>query len=398
MGLRIARVMTRLNLGGPARQALASDVRLKARGHVLRLFAGRVEPGEGDLFEALEARGVDVVRVEGLQRGLSPRDLLVRRRLRRELAAFAPDVVHTHASKAGALGRSALATGRFDATARVHTFHGHVLEGYFPGPISARLVQAERRLARRTDRILAVSHATADDLVRLGVVEEDKIVVVPPGVELDELLAIERDEGNGRADNALRTLVGARPETFLVGLVGRLAEVKRPLEALEVLRALAERHPTLELCFVGDGALRRSLERAIAGLGPLAGRVHLVGARADMPTVLAGLDAVLLTSRTEGLPVALIEAGAAGLPVVASAVGGVGELVVHERTGWVGGTLEELVLGLERLLADRREARAMGARARLRVAARHGADALADRLEEVYRVVLAERRGAEVSP
>lgn len=397
MALRIARVMTRLNLGGPARQALASDTRLMARGHTVRLFTGRVEPGEGDLSDVLSGRGVDVVRVSGLQRGLSPRDLLVRRRLRRELAAFGPDVVHTHASKAGALGRSALADRRFDAVARVHTFHGHVLEGYFPGPLSARLVQAERRLARRTDRVLAVSHATADDLVRLGVVEEGRLVVVPPGVELDELLAIDRTNEEARAANALRDFVGTGPDVFLVGLIGRLAEVKRPLEALAVFRALAERHPALQLCFVGDGALRRELERAIGALGDLAARVHLVGARADMPTVLAGLDAVLLTSRTEGLPVALIEAAAAGLPVVARAVGGVGELVAHERTGWLGDRTDELALGLERLLVDRKEARAMGARARVRVAARHGADALADRLEEVYRVVLAERRGqAEV--
>src|SRR5262245_52841591 len=167
--MRIARVLTRLNLGGPARQALASDPLLAAQGHALRLYAGRSQPGEGDLFPLFAARGLDVVRVEGLQRGLSLRDPFVARALRREFGAFAPDVVHTHASKAGALGRSALRGKDFERTARVHTFHGHVLEGYFPAPVSARLVAAERRLAATTDRLVAVSHATADDLVRLGV-------------------------------------------------------------------------------------------------------------------------------------------------------------------------------------------------------------------------------------
>src|SRR6185503_3344653 len=145
-----------LNLGGPARQALASDPLLQGRGHELRLFAGRSEAGEGDLFETLRARGLDVVRLEGLQRSLSWRDVLVLRALRKGLAAFAPDVVHTHASKAGALGRRAARGPAFARTARVHTFHGHVLEGYFPAPIAARLVAAERRLARDTERVVAV--------------------------------------------------------------------------------------------------------------------------------------------------------------------------------------------------------------------------------------------------
>jgi len=393
--MRIARVLTRLNLGGPARQALASDPRLVARGHAVRLFAGTPEPGEGDLFPTFQQRGLDVVRVPGLRRGLGLSDLLARRRLRRELAAFAPDVVHTHASKAGALGRSALTGSAFARTARVHTFHGHVLEGYFPAPIARRLVATERRLAARTDRIVAVSHATADDLVRLGVTGEEKLVVIQPGLELEELLALER-ERRGPAASELRAFLGAGAEDVLVGVVGRLAEVKQPLLALEVFQLLAARHAQLQLVFVGDGELRGTLVRALAalpaGLGP---RAHLLGAREDMPAVLGALDAVLLTSRSEGLPVALIEAAAAGLPVVARPVGGVPELVVHERTGWLGSSTEELAFGLDRLLADPAGARAAGARARLRVARAHGAEVLAERLEELYRLVVAERAGQE---
>jgi glycosyltransferase involved in cell wall biosynthesis len=389
--MRIARVLTRLNLGGPARQALASDPRLVARGHALRLFAGEPEAGEGDLLPEFRARGLDVVRVEGLQRGLSLRDLFVTRRLRRELAAFAPDVVHTHASKAGALGRAALRTRTFAATARVHTFHGHVLEGYFPAAISKRLVATERRLARDTDRLVAVSHATADDLVRLGVAPEEKLVVIQPGVELEALLALTREPRAPEAQ-ALREFLGAEPADVLVGIVGRLADVKQPLEALEVFRLLAPRYPRLVFVYVGDGALRGMLERALEALPPeLQRRAHLLGARADMPTVLGALDALLLTSRAEGMPVALIEAAAAGLPVVARAVGGVPELVVHERTGYLGTTAEELAFGLAKLLDDPAAARAMGARARLRVARTHSAETLAARLEELYGLVCGER-------
>jgi len=391
--MRIARLMTRLNLGGPARQALAADPLLVERGHAVRLFAGTSEPGEGDLFDELRRRELDVVRVPGLRRGLAPvRDAWARRHLRRELAAFAPDVVHTHASKAGTLGRSALAARGFEGVARVHTFHGHVLEGYFPPLVSRRLIALERRLSTRTDRIVAVSHATAEDLVRLGVVDEERLVVIQPGVELGPLLALPR--GPERAPGSeLRRRLGVEDDEVLVGVVGRLAAVKRPRLALEVFRLLAERHPRWHLVFVGDGEERRGLERAIAALGPAAERrCHLIGAVERMEGVWAALDAVLATSRAEGLPVALIEAGAAALPAVATAVGGVEEVLVHERTGWLGTSVEELGFGLARLLEDADERLAMGARARLRVSQRHSAELLAGRLEELYRAVIAERR------
>lgn len=383
--MRIARVLTRLNLGGPARQVLASDPLLQARGHELVVFAGEPEPGEGDLLDALRERGVDARRVPGLSRGWSiAGDLRARRFLRRELEGFRPEVVHTHASKAGALGRSAVR--RMPQVARVHTFHGHVLEGYFGPGLSRGLAAVERRLARETDRIVAVSHATADDLVRLAIVPEERLVVVPPGIDLEPFLALERRTGE------LRALLGAGPQVFLVGVIGRLAEVKRPEWALDVLELLAARHPRLQIVFVGDGELRGMLERRIRALpDALRERAHLIGTRADMPVVLSELDAVLLTSRSEGLPVALIEAGAAGLPVVATRVGGVPELVAEERTGWLGASVDELAFALAKLIEAPEEARAMGARARLRVATRHGAVALAERLERLYAAVVQER-------
>ena len=173
---------------------------------------------------------------------------------------------------------------------------------------------------------------------------------------------------------------------------GNLAEVKRLDWAVDVFVLLAERHPDLHLVFCGDGDQRGMLERrilALPGDGPR--RVHMLGAVEDMPGVLAGLTAVLASSRSEGLPVALIEAAAAGLPVVATPVGGTEELVAHERTGFLGASSDELAYGLSQLLADPEEARAMGARARTRVARRHSAVALADRLEALYQAVVEER-------
>jgi len=175
-------------------------------------------------------------------------------------------------------------------------------------------------------------------------------------------------------------------------VLGRLAPVKQPELALRVFAALAPRHAQLQLVFVGDGAERRVLERAIAALpAELRQRAHLLGAREEMAPILAELDCLLSTSRSEGMPVAMIEAAAAGLPVISTPVGGVSELVAQERTGLLGEDETELCFHLDTLLKEPGLGRAMGARARLRVAARHSAQALADRLEAVYATVVEER-------
>lgn len=383
--MRIARILTRLNLGGPARQCLASDPLLAERGLTVRVFCGRPEPGEGDLVDALCERGVDVRRIEGLGRSFSPlADLRALGRLRRELQDFEPDVVHTHASKAGSLGRAGFA--RSGEAAIVHTFHGHVLEGYFSPLLSRALVAHERRLARRSDRILAVSEATGRDLLRLGVVESERLEIVPPGIDLKPLLAIAGQGG------CLRRRLGVGERARLIGVVGRLAPVKRPELALAVFARVARHDPRIELVFVGDGALRLDLERRRGALPPdLAARVHLPGAFESMPEVLADLDLVLLTSRSEGLPVALIEAAAAGRAVVACAVGGVGEVVEDGRTGLLASNPGELGPALERMAGDADLRAACGRRARAGCE-RYSGSALAERLQAVYRAVCEERR------
>ncbi|HJO27159.1 MAG TPA: glycosyltransferase [Planctomycetota bacterium] len=388
--MRLARVLTRLNLGGPARQVLASDPLLMERGFELRVFTGESGPGEGDLTDELRAAGVDVRRVPGLGRTPAPlADLRALLHLRRELRAFAPHVVHTHASKAGLLGR--LAARAVPGVRRVHTFHGHVLEGYFSPGRSRLVTRLEACLARGTDRVLAVSHATADDLLRLGVVAEERLTVAPPGVNLEELLALPRPRsvpGPGQA-GGLRAELGLPEEAVLAGLVGRLAPVKQPLLALEAFLRAAKQAPDLHLVFVGDGPERSSLLAAQTALADsLRARVHLIGAITDRESVFSALDLVVLSSRSEGLPVCLIEGAAAGLPAVSLAVGGVGEVIAHERTGFLAETVDELAAGLLRLALSPGERAACGRRARVRVAKRHGAAALAERLAAVYRAVL----------
>ncbi len=385
--MRIARILTRLNLGGPARQALASDPLLLRRGHTLRLFTGAPLAGEGDLFDEVCASGVDAVRIPGLGREPKPTaDLSALRQLRRELDAFRPDVVHTHATKAGLLGRLA-SKGR--SWARVHTFHGHVLEGYFSRPMSRALAWSERRLARSTAQLLAVSEQTKRDLVRLGVADDAQIDVVPPGVELSSLLSL--GASCGPSGVSFRRSCGCAQDDLLVGVIGRLAEVKRPELALEAFRSASAQTPRLRLVFVGDGALREELLTALAGWEPaLRARVTLAGNQHDMQRVHEACDMVLLSSRTEGMPVALIEAGAASLPVISTPVGGVPELVLDGETGRLADGVEGLARALCELASDDELRLRMGQAARVRVRERHSAAALAESLERVYAEVAGE--------
>ena len=377
--MRIARVVTSLALDGRSRQVLASDLELVRRGHSIRILAGEPEPGEGDLRPLFLRLGLEVAAVPGLKRRVAPLgDVLAGLALRRVLRGLQPDLVHTHGSKAGALGR--LAARRLGVHT-VHTVHGDALDGGSSSSLGAR----ERRLSRHTARILTAAHATADDLVRQGRCAEEDITVVPPGIQTEPLLALRA------RSQMLRRIIGAGEDDLLVGVVGRLAPSKQPELALDVFELLAQRHARMHLVFIGDGPSFAGLARRVeGGSEAVRARVHLVGAQENMVAVMSDLDVVLLTSRSEGAPVCLLEAGAAGLPVVASAVGGVEEIVAHERTGWLGEGVDELAYGLDQYLEDPRLREATGQRARVRVGARHGAADLADRLEAVYHAVLEE--------
>lgn len=398
--MRIARILTRLNLGGPARQVLASDPLLAGRGHELRLFCGQPESGEGDLADQARAAGLEVVSVPGLERAPSAwRDLRAQAFLRRALKAFDPDVVHTHAFKAGWLGRTAAkrATPR---AARVHTFHGHVLEGYFPEWLSRALIGLERRLASQTDRVLAVSSATADDLTRLGVVAAEQLRLSPPGIDLKPFLEQPALPQRSPAGVALRRRWGVPEEACLALVLGRLAQVKRPQAALDVFAEVARERPQLWLVLVGDGPPRTALHRRLATWpSELRARVLLAGALPDAPAVHAASDLLLLTSRNEGWPVAVIEAAASGRAVVAPDVGGLSEALTHPERGLLAAAADDAALAraLGRLVDDPEYSRRLGATARAHARATHSAEALADRLEAVYSDVLDERLAKEVA-
>ncbi len=390
--MRIARVLTRLNLGGPARQVLASDPILKERGHDVTVFVGAPEPGEGNLTDELRAAGVEVRHVPGLRRGVSAvlgDDRRARRYLEEALESFQPQIVHTHASKAGAIGRRA-ALRSIPKVPRVHTFHGHVLEGYFPAPVNLVLRRLEAQLARSTTQVLAVSEATRSDLSRLGVCESDQIQVCEPGIRLDEFVELPGlAMPEGRESTALRRSLSIPPSAPVVGVIGRLAPVKRTALAVDVFASLAREFPSAHLLIAGDGSERQRVEARLRELpDSVSRRVSLLGAVQDVVPVHAAMDVLLSSSRSEGMPVAMIEAAASGRPVVSTAVGGVPELVQNGVTGLLAVDRDGLAAAIGGLFGDPGEGLAMGNRARARVQERHSAQALATRLEVLYERLL----------
>jgi glycosyltransferase involved in cell wall biosynthesis len=282
-------------------------------------------------------------------------------------------------AKAGALGRTAALTVR-PRPRTIHTFHGHVLEGYFTPAVQRGFILAERALARTTDVLVAVSTETRDELLDLRIGRPSQYRVIPLGLELDAHYLV--DEGRG----TLRGRFGLGTSVPLVGIVGRLVPIKDVRSAIAAVAML----PGVHLAVVGDGELRAELEQQVMDAA-LIDRVHFTGWCQDIPAVMSDLDVVLLTSRNEGTPVALIEASACARPVVATDVGGVASVVLDGYTGYLrrAGDVAGLADSLATLLEDRELRRRMGEAGRAHVVSRFGGERLVADMAELYDELLA---------
>lgn len=375
--VRVARVITRLNIGGPARQALLLTAALRPAAETI-LLAGTPTADEGELQD----RDVDVVRVP-LVRQLAPAtDARALAAVRRELVRFRPDIVHSHMAKAGTVARVAALTMR-PRPITIHTFHGHVLEGYFGRARQRAFIQAERLLARSTDVLIAISPEVRSELIDLDIGRPDQYRVIQLGLNLSSHHA-------GAPPGQLRAQLGLGPDVPLVGTVGRLVPIKDHATLLDAMTSVPDAH----LAVLGDGELRADLEAHTRRLG-LADRVHFTGWWIDVATAMADLDLVVLSSRNEGTPVALIEAGASERAVVATDVGGV-RAVVHDG---VNGTIvpaadaAALASAIRDLLADPDRRASMG-RAGREHSRQFGRDRLVSDIRSLYDELFDQRRSA----
>lgn len=390
--MRIARIITRLNVGGPSIQAITLAERMNERGFETLLIHGQLGAGEGDMRYLLTDPRVQVRQVTALRRVVAPmRDLEALVTIYRLLCAFRPTIVHTHMAKAGTLGRLAATAynhtvGRRRPARVVHTYHGHVLEGYFSNRTARVFVQTERALARATDVIIAIAPRVRDELVQqYGIGRREQYQVVPLGFDLSGFAAID-----DRARVAARAALDLPADAPVVTTVGRLTAIKQHRLFLETAALVAAQHPDAVFLIVGDGELRADLERGATDLG-IASRVRFLGWRRDLTTIYGATDVFLLTSRNEGTPVALIESLASAVPGVSTDVGGVPDVVESTDIGSLApvGDARALADHVNALITDPTRRRAMGERGRAHVLGRYTLDRLVGDIDALYRRLLA---------
>jgi glycosyltransferase involved in cell wall biosynthesis len=394
--LRIARVIARLNVGGPATQAILMTDAFRRRGYQTSLLTGEVAPGEASMDYLARELNVQPVKIATMSRKISyARDLQSLWRLVRIFRREKPAILHTHTAKAGTLGRiAAMLTG---VPIRVHTFHGHVFHGYFSAPRTRLFVAIERFLARHTDCIVAVSESQKQELVEVyRIAPKKKVVSIPLGFDLRGFLRVGAHEGS------LRASIGCPHDSFLVGWIGRVTAIKAPDLFLESAALANSESPSTRFVMVGDGELRGWCEKRILETG-LQDIVSLIGWQRDLGCIYSDLDLLLLTSINEGTPLALLEAMASARPVVATDVGGIRDVLIgkaRKERGWERFDNGMLVPRDPRVIADavqylqlrpelRRE---MGLAGRQFVSARFSQRRLADELESLYLRLAKEKK------
>jgi glycosyltransferase involved in cell wall biosynthesis len=386
--VRLVRVIARLNIGGPSIQAITLTRSLAPLGYATTLVRGREGSREGNMDDLASRLGVAPVRIASLRRDPGWHDLRALVVLVRLMRRERPAIVHTHAAKAGTLGRCAAiiaGVGR-RRPVLVHTFHGHSLSGYFPRRTTMVYRTIERLLARRTDVLIAVSDEVRDELIALGIASSERFAVVPLGLDLSPFTI--GPDARRAARDSIRAELGIPADATVVTLIARLVPIKRVDRFLRVAGLLLDLGG-VHFLVVGDGELRDEL-RAGAEAHALGQRLTWTGFRSEIPEICFASDIVVLTSDSEGTPVSLIEAAAAGLPTVSTRVGGAAAVVLDGTTGALVPREDErgLALAIRRLAGDATLRARAGSAARANALAHFSLQRLVTDLDQLYRGLL----------
>ena len=337
--IKVLQVIARMNVGGPAILVAELMRNLDSTKFETKLVTGYCDDNESDYLEEV-AKDIDAIRVPGLGRSISiVKDLKAFFLLIQEIRAFSPDVIHTHTAKAGVLGRSAGLIARPQAK-RIHTFHGHLLHGYFSGGKTRLVILLEKVLGLITHRFIAIGNVVKKDLVGAGIAHDSKFEVIYPGLQdLDRYSQVEA-----------RTALGLDPIKKLIVFVGRLTTIKRPERLIDLARFLKDKHPDSWLLIAGAGELL-ALLNAQTHKEELP--VTFLGWRKDIGAILSASDIAVLCSDNEGIPLTLIQASQAGLPIVSTNVGSVSDIVINGTTGLLTEVSSKgLIEGVSTLLND----------------------------------------------
>lgn len=377
---RIAHIITRLSKGG-AQENTFHTVRLADRArYEVDLISGPTPGHEGSIETAVEAAGIAIQREPCLVRAPLPfHDLLALRGLTQKLREGRYDLVHTHTSKAGFLGR--LAAERAGIRHVVHTPHGNIFDGYFNAAITRMYVWMERHAARRTSRIIELTEGGIEAHLAEGIGQREQFRVVFSGIDTAPYeAALAR-----RA--ATRAALGIAEDTVLIGGVGRLAPVKGFTYFAALARTLKATDPDLYFVHAGEG------EEAAHVQNEAGDAVQFLGPCDDIPELMAALDVLVVPSLNEGMGRVILEAGAAAVPVVATRVGGIPDIVDDGETGLLVAprSVDELVSAVRSLVHSPERRRLMGATARAKVVPHYSLAAMVQRIEAIYEELLHEK-------
>lgn len=381
--IRVAHVITRLCQGG-AQENTFHSVRLARRDRFeVDLVSGPTSGDEGSIEPRVEAAGIEIVRVPDLVRRVDPlRDWRALRALTALFRERRYDIVHTHTSKAGLLGR--VAARRAGVPVVVHTPHGHIFHGYFSGPVTAFFVLLERYAARRSDRLIALTERGIREHLDRGVGRPEQWLSIFSGIDLAPF-----EQARTRREEVRRRL-GVDNGELLVGAVGRLEAVKGFAYFIDAARVVLAAAPRARFVLAGDGSLAGTLRERARDLGA---RFQFLGLRDDVPELMAAMDLFVLPSLNEGMGRVLLEAGAAALPRVATAVGGVPDIIADGITGALvpPADPDALAQAMLRLLADPAQRERLGTAAHGAVVPAYGLEHMVARLEDLYEQLLKEK-------
>ncbi len=382
--IRVAHVITRLCKGG-AQENTFHTVRLANRDRFeVDLISGPTHGKEGSLEPEIVEAGIAIHREPALVRPIAPiSDILATRRLTRTFRERAYDIVHTHTSKAGYIGR--VAAKRANIPIIVHTPHGNIFHGYFPLGLTRFFVHLERRAARWTDRLIELTERGIDESLEQGIGQRAQYRSIFSGIDLQPYAAARA------ARDATRHSLGVEPGDILVGAVGRLEPVKGFTYFIAAARKVAERVPNVRFIVAGQGSLEDDLRNQANGLGD---RFQFLGLRNDIPELMAAMDMLVVPSLNEGMGRVILEAAAAATPAVASDVGGIPEVIADSETGLLvpAQSPEALAEAVEQLAAEPERLVRMGEAAQKAVDPAFGIEKMVMRIEALYEELIKEKQ------
>ena len=395
---RILRIHNRLIVGGPTLNVLYLTKYLSPEFETL-LVVGEKENHEKDATFLADEMGVQTILIPDMGRSIHPfKDYKAYQQLRTVIKSFRPHIVHTHAAKPGAVGR--LAASSLKVPVIVHTYHGHVFHSYFNKLKTRLIINTERYLANKSDKLIAISNQQKKELAgEFRIAGEDKFEIIPLGFQLNKF-----QEAQVEKRKSFRDEFKIKDDEIAIGIIGRLVPVKNHLLFLDAINfVLNNSSKKIKAFIVGDGEMRRTLQDKARQLNistatTLGFDEHasliFTSWRSDIDVINAGLDIIALTSLNEGTPVSLIEAQAANKPVVSTRVGGISDILMENETGLLSdiNDVNGFQRNLLRLVQDDALRKYLGKKGSEHVREKFSVERLARDMGSLYRELLNSKR------